>query len=481
LTELLAALGRSNGISVTASGTARLTAETVPESLPAAIADRLGFVSTGTREVLRAAALLGVEFAVSDLTTVLGRSVAAVVPALDEARATGVVADAGSGASLAFRHPLIREALYAELSAAVRGAWHRDAGHALATAGAAPDRVARQLLRSIGEPGKPTAHGSRADDLAHVEHTGATDHAPVTGVPGTRVGPTIDIERPPVGLNPSTPTGPVDEWMLDWLSTSADSLVGQAPGVAAELLAQAVGGIPAGSVRHGWLASRLADALYRTGDRVEAERVAERALGYATDPDLLVDLHWTLTQCRMFSGSGAESIATLEEALATPGVTPKHRARLLVLAARTHLFLGDADAANRDADRALTSATAADDTWATGWALHVLATMAIIRGELMQALPLYDRALAVAETDPALNDLGLLLQVNKTIALGSMDQWEEALTTAGRARRHADQVGTALRLAQAQCTLSQVLYEMGHWDEALTEIAVVPEELKDSH
>ena len=145
---MLAALARSGGISVTASGTAQLAAGTVPDSLPGAIADRLGFVSASTREVLRAAALLGVEFAITDLTAVLGRTVADLVPALDEARATGVLTDSGSG--LAFRHPLIREALYAEMPASVRAAWHRDAGHALASAGAAPDRVARQLLRALG-------------------------------------------------------------------------------------------------------------------------------------------------------------------------------------------------------------------------------------------------------------------------------------------------------------------------------------------
>ena len=130
----------------------------MPDSLPGAIADRLGFVSAPTREVLRAAALLGVEFAITDLTAVLGRTVAALVPALDEARATGVLADSGSG--LAFRHPLIREALYAEMPASVRAAWHRDAGHALASAGAAPDRVARQLLRALGGPVGP-ANGQR--------------------------------------------------------------------------------------------------------------------------------------------------------------------------------------------------------------------------------------------------------------------------------------------------------------------------------
>ena len=241
LTELLAALARSAGITVDRAGDARLAAGTVPDSLPGVIADRLGFVSASTREVLRAAALLGVEFAITDLTTVLGRTVTDLVPALDEARSTGVLTDSVNG--LAFRHPLIREALYAEMPTSIRAAWHRDAGHALAAAGVAPERVARQLLR----------------------------------------GPADD--------------GP--DWMMDWLATSADSLVGQAPGVAAELLARAVDSIPAGSATHGWLAGRLADALYRTGDQAAAERVAERALGHAADPDLIVDLHWTLTQCRM--------------------------------------------------------------------------------------------------------------------------------------------------------------------------------------
>src|ERR1700678_1361320 len=158
LTEMLAALARSGAITVTPTGTAQLADGAVPDSLPGAIADRLGFVSAPTREVLRAAALLGVEFGITDLTAVLGQTVASLVPALDEARALGVLTD--SGVALAFRHPLIREALYAEMPASVRAAWHRDAGHALASAGAAPDRVARQLLRALGGPLHPGADGA---------------------------------------------------------------------------------------------------------------------------------------------------------------------------------------------------------------------------------------------------------------------------------------------------------------------------------
>ena len=54
--------------------------------------------------------------------------------------------------------------------------------------------------------------------------------------------------------------------------------VAQAPGVAAELLSRAVARSPAGSAQHGWLASRLANALYRVGDLAQAGAVANRAL-----------------------------------------------------------------------------------------------------------------------------------------------------------------------------------------------------------
>jgi len=485
LTELFAALTRSGGIAVTSSGAARLAAESVPDSLPGAIADRLGFVSVPTRQVLQGAALLGVEFALTDLTAVLGKTVADLVPALDEARACGVLIDAGGGVSLAFRHPLIREALYVDLPAAIRSAWHRDAGRALATAGAAPDRVARQLLRAIGGSsrtggqGLATSIGQPGRSISNDTSQAGSNSYPPGGTPSAADGLALDIERPPVGRGGSV--GPVDEWMLDWLTTSADSLVGQAPGVAAELLAQAVAGVSAGSVKHGWLASRLADAFFRTGDWAAAEQVAQRALSYATDPDLLVDLHWTLTQCRMRSGSGTEAFTALERALVAPGISAKHRARLYVLAARTSLYLGDAEAARGQADDALTAATEAHDAWATGWAVHVLAIMATIRGELTQALPLYERGLAVTETDPALNDLGLLLQINKAVALGNLDRWNEALATAERAGQLADQVGTSLRQVQAHTVLVQSLYELGRWDDALTEIAVVPRDLKDPH
>ena len=427
LTELVAALARSSSLTVTEAGAASLAGGSAPSSLSAAIADRLGFVAGPVREVLRAAALLGTDFAVPDLAIVLGRSVADLILAVDEACAVGVLAESGHG--LGFRHPLIRAALYDEMPAPVRAAWHRDAGRALAAAGAPPDRVARQMLRAVGGGGDATE--------------------------------------------------PVDEWMLDWLARTADSLVGQAPGVAAELLTRAVASSPADSAQHSWLASRLADALYRIGDRAEAEQVANRALEHAAEPDLLVDLHWTLAQCRMLAGESAESLATLDRALASPGISPRHRARLLVLATRTHMSLSEVETASRVATSALTAASEAGDTWAMGWALLMLALVTSVRGGMTDALPLFDRALAVTQSDPALTDLRLLLQINKAVTLGNLDRYEEALAVAGQARHLANQVGTTFRLAQAHAALGQLLFQTGQWDDALAEVAMVHEDLKE--
>ena len=427
VTELVAALARGSNLTITDGGAAELVSGSAPGSLSAAIADRVGFVAGPTREVLRAAALLGMEFAVSDLAIVLGRRVADLVPAVDEACAAGVLAESGNG--LGFRHPMIRAALYDEMPAPVRAAWHRDVGRALAEAGAPPDRVARQMLRAVGGSGGPAE--------------------------------------------------PVDEWMLDWLTRTADPLVGQAPGVAAELLTRAIASSPVGSAQHGWLASRLADALYRLGDRAAAEQVVTRALEQTYEHDLLVDLHWTLAQCRMLAGSAAESLATLDRALASPGLSAGHQARLLVLAARTHFYLGELDKAGQVATSALAAASQAGDNWAMGWALHVLALADTVRGHLTDALPLYDRALTVTQVDAGLTDLRVLLQINKAVTLGGLDQYEHAFASAGQARHLADQVGTTFRLAQAHGALGQLLFETGRWDDALAEVAIVPEDLKE--
>jgi DNA-binding CsgD family transcriptional regulator len=251
--------------------------------------------------------------------------------------------------------------------------------------------------------------------------------------------------------------------------------VSQAPQVAVELLRRAVANCPVGSPRHNGLVGRLADGLYRVGDRAEAEQVAQSALANAVEPDLLVDLHWTLAQCRIRVGEAAESLATLDRALATPGISARHRARLLVLAARTHSNLGEVEKAGRVAANALSVASQTGDNWAMGWALHVLTIVTGVQGQMTDALPLFDQALTVTQADPALTDLRLLLQINKAVTLGNLDRYEEALAAARQARYLASQVGTVVRLGQAHSALGQLLFVTGRWDEAIAEVSVLHE------
>jgi DNA-binding CsgD family transcriptional regulator len=259
---------------------------------------------------------------------------------------------------------------------------------------------------------------------------------------------------------------------VHWLTDAAHQLVGQAPQVAIPLLRWAVSGIPAGVAPHDLLTCRLADALFRAGDRAGAAEVAEATLSHVTGPDLLVDLHWTLAQCLALDGRAEESLKTLARTLDSAEVGPTDRARLRVLAARMHRSMGRVDKAGQVADTALAEATEAGDRWAACWALGVSAMAHGMRGDTAEALPLFDRALAVAEGDPALTDLRLMLQINQAVTLGDLDRYEDAISAAEQVRRLADDAGNVVRLAQAQSVLGELLFDVGRWDDALAEVDV---------
>ena len=109
----------------------------------------------------------------------------------------------------------------------------------------------------------------------------------------------------------------------------------------------------------------------------------------------------------------------LNQALDTPGISARHRARLFVLGARTYSSHGELEKAGQLATTALRRPRRRADNWAIAWALHVLTIVTTMQGQMADALPLFDRALAVTEADPALTDLRLLLQINMAMSLAS--------------------------------------------------------------
>ncbi|WP_345632879.1 ATP-binding protein [Rugosimonospora acidiphila] len=416
LIELVDALVRGRALTVEGD-CVEAAGGSPPDSLAGAIADRLEFLSSSAREVLRMAALLGEEFSVSELAVASGRPVTDLLPALDEALLAGVVTD--SGHELAFRHPLIRSALYDVMPIAVRAAWHRDAARALTEDGAPVEQVARQLL--------PAADAFRS-------------------------------------------TGAVDDWMVRWLASAGQQLVGQAPHAAIPLLRWAVGAIPAGDPPHDLLTCRLADALYSAGETAAAAAVAGAALDQVTRPELLVDLHWTLAPCRIAEGRSEEALAEVTRTLESYDLQPRARARLLVLVARLQRSLGRLEAAGQVAKEAFDLAASAGDRWASGWSLGVLTLIHGMRGDTTESLALFDRVRAMVEGDPSLTDLRLMLQINQAATLGDMDRYDAAFSAAEQVRQLADDAGNVARLAQAQVVVAELLFDVGRWDDALAEV-----------
>jgi len=412
LTDLTVALSKDDLLTTT-GGYVDLHGGRPPASLAAAIEQRLDFLRPGLRRVLETAVLLGDEFPAPDLATVTGRRMEDLRPYLTEAIRSGLLYDRDG--LLAFRHRLVRMALYEHIPQAVRPAAHRDAARALARRAAPIDRVARQLL--------PVIEASTSDS-----------------------------------------------WTGRWLADSAHQLISQAPSVAIPLLRWELAGKQKNTAPHDELVCRLADALYRVGEAATAEEVAEAALHQVTRADLIVDLLWTIAQCRAAKGRSHETLDRLRGALKTPGIATGHRARLLVLIARVHRSMGDIELACQAADEGLGLATDADDRWAAGWALGVLGLAHGMRGDAAGALPLLDRALTFAADQPALADLRMMLLINRAAALSDLDRYPEAINAVLEVRLLAERADNRIRLAQAESVLAELWFDIGRWDAALRQV-----------
>ncbi|WP_147315725.1 ATP-binding protein [Asanoa ferruginea] len=418
ITELVEALSRSGAL-IRDQGRVEVVEERVPASLAAALANRIEYLPQPVLEVLRIAALLGLRISIPELAAVSERQVTDLLPDLEEAIRAGFFLD--TGPELTFRHPLLRASLYESRPVPIRAALHRDAARALADSGAAAGRVARQLLPALDLGGWDT---------------------------------------------------PVDSWIVPWLVGVGNQLIANAPDTAVQLLRWALTARSQEPGTRDELTCRLAHALFVVGDSAGAAKVASAGLATATRPDAIVDLQWTLTQSRAAEGNPEETLPVLTRGLTLPGVTQVHRARLLVLIARVHRACGRPEAAEQCANEALATATEVGDRWASGWALFTMAVLCGMRGDSRDALSLIDRALIVVDADSGLAELEMLLHVNRSLALGTLNRYDEAITAAERGRRMADRAGNVLRCGQAQSALAELHFHAGQWDDALAEVDV---------
>ncbi len=411
LRELIDALVRDQALQVSPVADVSAIRDPLPASLAAVLTDRLSSVSAETAQILRTAALLGAKFTVTDLAVLLRRPVSELAAGLQEAVAARILVD--SGAELAFRHQLIRQALYESMPAALRGALHAEAARELAATDADALSVAQQL------------------SAAELRGEG---------------------------------------WARAWLIQAAPALTTRAPLLAAYLLQREQEATPGSDRTRDGLMASLARALLAAGSYDQAARQAAAALPAMTDPVRRAETYSVLARAQVSAGRSDEAIATVRQALASAGLPGPWRARMLAfLAMLERAGTGQLDAADETARHALTAAKEADDAFATAHALTDLWLSHSIRRDHAAALDYIDQALRVLGDDPGYADLRSFALDDRIFTLQNLDRWPAAELTLRQARESAQRHGSPDRTTWA--TAAVLRYWLGQWDDALAELS----------
>ncbi|GAA3680749.1 BTAD domain-containing putative transcriptional regulator [Lentzea roselyniae] len=380
LLEIVEAMVRDN-VAAVCDHIAELGQEHIPSfpTVNAVLTRWLSGLSDTTREALRWAALLGVEFDLDDLATVMKKQASDLLSVVEEASAASVLEE--SGHRLAFRHPLVQRALYETLPVTVRVALHRQAAEALDAAGVNVVRVTEQLL----------------------------------------AGPV-----------------PVDARVTQWLMVNTNAIASRSPALAVELLRRVVRSDGIRDKAFEVLTTRLARLLFWLGTPPVAEALA--VLRTTKDPNRAAEMRLMLAYVDHSEGENERALEVLRQTVADPSVSDEWRARHHSLQARVERrALDDLAPANE----ALEHARQSGDAFAVAHASENLWEIASVLWQHTKALEHIEQGLAAIGGDPAWSDLELCLLDDKVFTLHNLDDLEEAERTLDAARHLVARRGLA--------------------------------------
>ncbi|MEJ3746415.1 AAA family ATPase [Actinomycetes bacterium KLBMP 9797] len=385
-----------------------------PASLATTLNDRLAGLPAETADMLRTASLLGGEFTVTDLAALSRRQPSELAASVRDAVEAGIVVDGGR--RLAFGHPLIQQALYGSMPQALRTALHLEAAAALAAAETEPTRVAQQLLAA---------------------------------------------DQPGVA------------WARAWLLEATPALAARAPEIAAELLRRELDHSSTSAADLTALSTGLARTLLALGRDAEAAARARQALAVAGESGEKAEMSWVLARALFSTGDNDAAVDAVRQALAQPVLPEVWRARLLAsLAMFERAGTGDLRAADDTARQALSAAERAGDAFSTAYALTDLWMTHSVRRDHLGALGHVDRALEVLGTGAEHTDLRAYALDARIFTMQNLDRWQEAEQSLRDARELAWRTGGSGPVSSA-LTAAVLLYWLGRWDDALTELMSV--------
>jgi DNA-binding CsgD family transcriptional regulator len=153
LAGLIGGLRDDDAVRLT-GGRAVLVSGRLPRRVHRVARQRLDGLSEQARHLLVTGAVLGPSFRLEDAAEMLGETPAALLPAVEEAMAAGIITAAGN--VFCFRHQLLRRAVGDMIPWPGRKALHRQYGHLLLSRGEPAVQAAGHLLQAV-DPGDQTS------------------------------------------------------------------------------------------------------------------------------------------------------------------------------------------------------------------------------------------------------------------------------------------------------------------------------------
>jgi DNA-binding CsgD family transcriptional regulator len=395
-----------------ATDPARSPSATVPVSLRSAVAAHLRSLPDEAKDLLKVASVLGREFTVSELAAMTSQSAGQLMPALEEVLSAEVFAE--QGARLAFRHDLLRQAVYADIPASLRQALHCDAATALRRAGAPLVRVASQYA---------------------------------------------------VGAQPA------DEEAIEVLVAAAGQLSGTAPAAAADLAVRALDLLGDGDQRRAAMTAAAVGLLGWAGRPDEARAVGEGYLADRRPPPepeaeagILLGMRraWAMRSWRPYPSPLAARV------LEDPAVPAGIRASLLAYEQAGPMLAGHFADADRAFASAMRLAAESGDAREAGTVLGWWVVSAVMRGDLSAALDRARAGLDTARQDES-KVAAAVIQDQVARCLGGLGRTREALAAVEPALREAEASGFTPYIVHAQYCRALLLSDQGRLDDARTE------------
>jgi DNA-binding CsgD family transcriptional regulator len=370
---------------------------------------RLAALPDETHNALRLASILGSTFLPADLATVSGRPMVELMPALHQAVVGSMLEERGD--QLAFRHALVRDAIYEHVPWAVRRQLHREVGRSLAEAG--------------------------SDALTIAHH---------------------------LGLGAET----VDEEAATWLRRAAQDAAPRSPATAVELLRRARDLVALTSPERNALEAELAVALAWSGQLAEAEALSIDVLSRRPDAAVAGALRCGLVYALTWQGRPA---AALQHAVLTEDdqLSEWDTALLRAEAAVASVFAFDLRSAASHAADAMELAERLGHDQARCHALTAQAWVALFAGRPQEAATLASSAVAIVDGSTS-GEASLahsrFFPGMPLLYLDRLDEAEEMLTTGLRV---AESLGLAWSLPLYHTFLGAKGFIGGDWDGAVAE------------